>query len=93
MVLELRKLSEDEIIKQQLEARADYESRIATARGAGYREGKEEGIQKGLQEGIQKGIQEGKAKELVELVNDDLLPEDIAASRLNMSVEELKSLL
>ena len=89
MVLELRKLSEDEKIKQQMEARADYESRIATARGAGYREGKEEGIQKGLQE----GIQEGKVKELVELVKDGLLPEDIAASRLNISVEELKSLL
>ena len=33
MVLRLRKLSEDEKIKQQMEARADYESRIATARG------------------------------------------------------------
>lgn len=40
MVLELKKLSEDEKIKQQMEARADYESRIATARGVGYREGK-----------------------------------------------------
>ena len=35
MVLELKKLSKDEKIKQQLEARADYESRIATAKGAG----------------------------------------------------------
>jgi len=39
MVLTLKKLTEDEKIKQQMEARADYESRIATARGAGYRDG------------------------------------------------------
>ena len=39
MVLELRKLSEDEKIRQQAEARADYDSRIATAKGAGLREG------------------------------------------------------
>ena len=43
MVLTLRQLSEEEKIKQQMEARADYDSRMATARGAGYREGKEEG--------------------------------------------------
>ena len=39
MVLELRKLSEDEKIRQQAEARADYDSRIATAKGTGLREG------------------------------------------------------
>ena len=42
MVVELKKLSKDEKIRQQMEARADYESRLATARGAGYREGVEE---------------------------------------------------
>lgn len=47
MVSELRKLSADEKIRQQMEARADYESRIATARGAGYREGLEEGREEG----------------------------------------------
>lgn len=39
MVLELKKLTEDEKIKQQMEARADYESRLATAEGAGFRKG------------------------------------------------------
>ena len=73
MVLELRKLSEDEKIKQQMEARADYESRIATAEGAGYRKGKRE--------------------ELISLVKDGLLAEDIAAARLNISVEEFRALV
>ena len=49
MVLELRKLSEDEKIRQQAEARADYDSRIATAKGAGLREGMEKGIEKGIE--------------------------------------------
>jgi len=42
MVLELRKLSEDEKIRLRAEARADYDSRMATARGAGYREGRKQ---------------------------------------------------
>ena len=44
MVLELRKLSEDEKIRQQAEARADYDSRIATAKSAGYKNGKEDAL-------------------------------------------------
>ena len=52
MATEIRKLTEDEKIKQQMAARADYESRIATARGAGYREGHAEGFDAGKLEVI-----------------------------------------
>ena len=52
MVLELKKLSEDEKIRQQTEARADYDSRIATAKSAGMREGYEKGKEEGKAEGI-----------------------------------------
>lgn len=51
MVFELKKLSEDEKIQQQMRARADYESRIATARSAGRREGIEEMIKSALANG------------------------------------------
>lgn len=51
MVVELKKLSNDEKIKQQMEARADYESRIATARGAGITEGIKRTITKMLSNG------------------------------------------
>lgn len=52
MVVELKKLSKDEKIRQQMEARADYESRLATARGAGYREGVEAGREEGTFETV-----------------------------------------
>ena len=81
MELILRKLTEDEKIKQQMEARADYESRIATAWGAGYRKGIEECEAK------------GRTEILIELVKDGLLSEDIAAARLDMGVEEFRMLL
>ena len=74
MVLELRKLSKDEKIKLQMEARADYESRIATAKGAGYRE----------------GISQGRICQLIELVKDGLLNISDAASRAGMTVDEFE---
>lgn len=85
MVLELRKLSEDEKIKQQMEARADYESRMATARGAGYREG--------LEDGVVKGIEKGKILQLVALVNDGLLAIETGANKAGMSVDEFKRVM
>ena len=77
MVLELRKLSEDEKIKQQMEARADYESRIATAKGAGYRAGKEE----------------GKILLLIAQINDGILSIEKAAEYAGISTEEMKKLI
>ena len=61
MILELKKLTEDERIKQQMEARADYESRIATARGAGYKEGFISAIVSLVKDGIL-SIEDGASK-------------------------------
>lgn len=75
MVLELRKLSEDEKIKQQMEARADYESRIATAKGAGRRE----------------GIKEGKLLAVVDFVREGNCTVEAGADKVGMTVEEFKN--
>ncbi len=52
MVSMVKKLSEEEKIQLQCEAREDYERRMSGERNAGYRDGKEVGIQKGIQKGI-----------------------------------------
>lgn len=59
MVLTLRQLSEDEKIKQQMEARADYDSRIATAEGSGYRRGREEGRERELLSIVERNLKRG----------------------------------
>ncbi len=61
MVFELKKLSEDEKIRQQMRARADYESRLATAKGAGIREG----IEQGRESVIMTILSSGKTPEMV----------------------------
>lgn len=48
MVSMVKKLSEEEKIQLQCEAREDYERRMSGERNAGYRDGKEVGIQKGI---------------------------------------------
>ena len=78
MATEIRKLTEDEKIKQQMAARADYESRIATARGAGYREGREEGFTAGDQARamtvynncLARGMSEEDAREISGLISE-----------------------
>ena len=52
MVVTMKKLSEDEKIRMQCEAREDYERSLLTE----YNAGKSEGIEQGLQQGIQQGI-------------------------------------
>ena len=59
MVLTLKKLSEDEKIRMQCEAREDYERCLLSEYSAGKREGIEEGIEKGIEQGIEKGIEQG----------------------------------
>ena len=89
MVLELRKLSKDEKIKLQMEARADYESRIATAKGAGYREG----MSHGIEQGISQGITQGKLITLQSLVSQNIISIDTAAKQAGMSVDEFQDAL
>ena len=52
MVVTMKKLSEDEKIRMQCEAREDYERSLLTE----YNAGKSEGIQQGIEQGIQQGI-------------------------------------
>ena len=52
MVVTMKKLSEDEKIRMQCEAREDYERSLLTE----YNAGKSEGIEQGIQQGIQQGI-------------------------------------
>ena len=49
MVLTLKKLSEDEKIRMQCEAREDYERCLLSEYSAGKREGIEEGIEQGTE--------------------------------------------
>ena len=51
MVLELKKLSEEEKIRMACEAREDYERRMLTQYRAGERAGREEGITQGITRG------------------------------------------
>ena len=53
MVLTLKKLSEDEKIRMQCEAREDYERCLLSEYSAGKREGIEEGIEKGMEQGTE----------------------------------------
>ena len=59
MVVTMKKLSEDEKIRMQCEAREDYERSLLTE----YNAGKSEGIQQGIEQGIEQGIQQGIASE------------------------------
>ena len=42
----------------------------------------------GVEEGIEEGIEEGKISTLLSLVNDNVISEQTAADKLNISVEE-----
>ena len=53
MVAHIRELSEEEKIRQQCEAREDYERRLLTEYRAGERSGIEQGIKQGKERGIE----------------------------------------
>ena len=62
-----------------MEARADYESRIATAKGAGRREG------------IKEGIKEGKLLAIVDIVREGYCSVEVGADKAGMTVEEFEN--
>ena len=62
MILELKKLSEEEKIRMACEAREDYERRMLTQYRAGERAGREEGIEEGMRKGKAEGITQGRAE-------------------------------
>lgn len=77
MVLKLKELSEDEKIRQQCQAREDYERRLVGE----YSRGQED------------GIQQGTSTTLVDLVNKGIITVEISAEQMGVSVEEFKKLI
>lgn len=59
MVSHLRELSEDERLRQQLQAREDYERRLVGQYRQGIELGKEQGIELGKEQGIELGKEQG----------------------------------
>ena len=51
------------------------------------------GIDIGIQTGIERGVKYGKQQELISLVCDSIISKEIAAQRLEMSMEEFEKLL
>ena len=84
MVVTMKKLSEDEKIRMQCEAREDYERSLLTE----YNAGKSEGIQQGIEQGIEQGIQQGIASE-----RGNTEKERQRADALAAEVERLRALL
>ena len=98
MVVTMKKLSEDEKIRMQCEAREDYERSLLTE----YNAGKSEGIEQGLQQGIQQGLQQGiaserrnteKERQRAEKESQRAEKERQRADALAAEVERLKALL
>ena len=81
MVVTMKKLSEDEKIRMQCEAREDYERSLLTE----YNAGKSEGIE---EQGLQQGIQQGIASE-----RGNTEKERQRADALAAEVERLRALL
>ena len=88
MVLTLKKLSEDEKIRMQCEAREDYERCLLSEYSAGKHEVIEEGIEKGIEQGIEKGIEQGteitQKKLLHNLMESQKITEDEARKMLGI---------
>ena len=80
MVVTMKKISEDEKIRMQCEAREDYERSLLTE----YNAGKSEGIEQGIQQGIQQGIASERCNTEKERQRADALAAE---------VERLKALL
>ena len=84
MVLTLKKLSEDEKIRMQCEAREDYERCLLSEYSAGKREGIEEGIEKGVEQGIEQGTEITQKKLLHNLMESQKITEDEARKMLGI---------
>ena len=76
MVSQIRELSEDEKIRQQCAARADYESRLVSQ----------------YNQGIKQGIAQGKYQLLFALYRDGEITIESASKRLNITAEEFLKL-
>ena len=76
MVSQIRELSEDEKIRQQCAARADYESRLVSQ----------------YNQGIKQGIEQGKYQLLFALYRDGEITIESASKRLNITSEEFLKL-
>ena len=90
MVVTMKKLSEDEKIRMQCEAREDYERSLLTE----YNAGKSEGIQQGIQQGIasERGNTE-KERQRAEKERQRAENESQRADTLAAEVERLRALL
>ena len=94
MVVTMKKLSEDEKIRMQCEAREDYERSLLTE----YNAGKSEGIEQGIQQGIQQGIASErrnteKERQRAEKESQRAEKESQRADALAGEVERLRALL
>ena len=94
MVVTMKKLSEDEKIRMQCEAREDYERSLLTE----YNAGKSEGIEQGIQQGIQQGIASErrnteKERQRAEKESQRAEKESQRADALAAEVERLRALL
>ena len=90
MVVTMKKLSEDEKIRMQCEAREDYERSLLTE----YNAGKSEGIEQGIQQGIasERGNTE-KERQRAEKESQRAEKESQRADALAAEVERLRALL
>ena len=90
MVVTMKKLSEDEKIRMQCEAREDYERSLLTE----YNAGKSEGIEQGIQQGIasERGNTE-KERQRAEKESQRAENESQRADTLAAEVERLRALL
>ena len=96
MVVTMKKLSEDEKIRMQCEAREDYERSLLTEYNAGKSEGIEQGLQQGIQQGIQQGLQQGLQQGIQQGIASErgnTEKERQRADALAAEVERLKALL
>ena len=90
MVVTMKKLSEDEKIRMQCEAREDYERSLLTE----YNAGKSEGIEQGLQQGIaSERCNTEKERQRAEKESQRAEKESQRADALAAEVERLRALL
>ena len=90
MVVTMKKLSEDEKIRMQCEAREDYERSLLTE----YNAGKSEGIEQGLQQGIASERRNTeKERQRAEKESQRAEKESQRADALAAEVERLRALL
>ena len=97
MVVTLAKLSEEEEIRQQCEAREknemDKRSCFAFGVEQGIERGIEQGIEQGMKRGIEQGIALGKESAILNLVRENAITIEVAARQLDKPVDEIERLL